>query len=427
MRLVILGPTYPYRGGIAHYTTLLAHALAARHTVVFLTFVHQYPRRLFPGRSDRDPSARPVQTPAERILAPLRPWTWWRTARRAAAADPDLVLIQWWVPFWAPSVATVAWLLRRWTRARIVFVCHNVLPHDGGGPGVRALVRLALGRGDAFILHSDADARALAELLPRVPPGAVHRALLPAHTIAPQAGADGTATAAPDPAGAPAHADAEPRPRSTGPAFDRGAFLARFGIPADAAVALFFGFVRPYKGLRHLVDALPAAAAAVPRLHLLVAGEFWLPATGFAEQARGLGVADRLHLDDRYIANEDVGPYFRAADVLVMPYVEATQSGVVTLAVEFGVPIVATRVGGLPEAVADGETGLIVPPADPAALAAALARVLTDDALRARLAEGAVRARERFGWAPLVALIEGLAPGPRAGADDAQSSGFWSK
>lgn len=416
MRLVILGPTHPYRGGIAHYTTLLAHALAARHDVVFLTFVHQYPRRLFPGRSDRDPSAHPIKTPAERVLAPLRPWTWWRTARRAAAADPDLVLIQWWVPFWAPSLAAVAWLARRWTRARIVFVCHNVLPHDGGGRWVRALVRLALGRGDAFILHSDADARALAELLPGVPSSAIHRALLPAHTIAPEAASAtepaGSLATEPDPAAAGGHGAAgNPAPR-----FDRAAFLARFGIPPDAAVALFFGFVRPYKGLRHLVDALPAAVATAPHLHLLVAGEFWLPAQAFADQARALGVADRWHADDRYIANEEVGPYFQAADVLVMPYVEATQSGVVTLAVEFGVPIVATRVGGLPEAVADGETGLIVPPADPAALAAAVARVVTDGVLRARLAAGVVRARERFGWAPLVALIEGLVPAGDAAA-----------
>lgn len=377
MNIVILGPTYPYRGGIAHHTALLARHLAAHHTVTVLTFVRQYPARLFPGRTDQDPSRATVDTPAERVLSPLAPWTWWRTARRAAAARPDLVLIQWWVPFWAPSLACVATLLRRWTGARLVFICHNVLPHEGGGCLRSALVRLALARGDAFIVHSDADEAALRVLLPGLADAAIHRALLPAFTIATPA--------------------------------DPAASRARLGLPADAPVALFFGFVRPYKGVMHLIEALPAAIEAVPGLRLVVAGEFWDSVESYRARAAALGVADRVHFDDRYVPNEEVGTYFAAADLVVMPYVEASQSAVATLAVAFGLPIVATRVGGLPEVVIDGETGLLVPPADPAALAEAIGRVLGDAELRAHLRAGVAGARERFGWDRLVSLVEGLA------------------
>jgi len=385
VNIVLVGPTYPYRGGIAHHTALLARHLGARHRVRLLTFSRQYPEWLFPGRTDRDPSRDVVAAAAEAVLAPLAPWTWWRAARLAAAADPDLVLIQWWVPFWAPSLAAVAALVRRWTRARVVFICHNVLPHDSRAWLARPLARLALGRGDAFIVHAAPDAAALRALLPRAAAADIHHATLPAFDIARPAG--------------------------------RAEARSRLGLPPGAAVALFFGFVRPYKGLDHLIDALPAAAALVPDLRLVVAGEFWQPAADFLARAAAVGMADRVRIDDRYIPNEEVGVYFDAADVLVMPYVEATQSAVATLAAAFGLPAIATRVGGLPEVVIDGETGLVVPPGDPAALAEALARILRDEAFRMRLRSGASAQGDRFGWGRLVALIESLPPShppPRA-------------
>ncbi|MCB0216411.1 MAG: glycosyltransferase [Chloroflexi bacterium] len=388
MKIVLVGPTHPFRGGIAHYSTQLARHLATRHALTFISFRRQYPRLLFPGRGDRDPSARPIEVGAERLLAPLEPWTWWRSARRLAEARPDLVIFQWWVPFWAPSLASLAWLARRWTGARILFVCHNVLPHDGGRLWERALIRLALGQGDAWLLHSERDEAALRALLPgrvtrreAAAPGrrAIHRALLPLHGIATP--------------------------------LDRVEARRRLDLPEGAPVALFFGFVRRYKGLDQLIAALPTVLARQPALRLLVAGEFWEPAEGYRAQARALGVADALRIDDRYIPNEEVGAYFAAADLLVMPYLQATQSGVVTLAIDQGLPIVATRVGGLPEAVEDGVTGTIVPPADPAALATAILALLEDAALRTRLAAGARAARERFGWDPLLALIEAIGAG----------------
>jgi glycosyltransferase involved in cell wall biosynthesis len=398
VNIVLIGPTHPFRGGIAHYTTLLALHLSEHNALCFLSFRKQYPKRLFPGRSDRDPSEQALTGGAERLLSPLAPWTWWRTARRMAETRPELVIVQWWVPFWAPSLAALAFLARRWTDARVVFVCHNVLPHEGGRWWERFLIRLALARADAWILHSDRDEAALRALLPHhvarreaASPGgrAIHRALLPLHTIS------------------------EP--------IDRDRARRRLNLPAAAPVALFFGFVRPYKGLIHLIDALPALRARLPELRLLVAGEFWEPAEGYLERARALGQAEHIQIDDRYIPNEDVGAYFAAADVLVMPYIQATQSGVVTLAIEHGLPIVATRVGGLPESVEDGRTGLIVPPVDPAALAEAILAVLCDTPLRARLAAGAVAARERFGWRPLVALLEAIGAGEVPGAKDAKS------
>jgi glycosyltransferase involved in cell wall biosynthesis len=146
-----------------------------------------------------------------------------------------------------------------------------------------------------------------------------------------------------------------------------------------------------------------------PAVRLVIAGEFWEPVEAYERQMAESGVAPSVTILNRYIPNEEVGQLFSAADVVVMPYLDASQSGVVTLASQFGLPGIATRVGGLPEAVLDGETGLIVPPADADALARALVRFFSEEGVSAVLADGVAASRARFGWDRLVALVEDLA------------------
>jgi glycosyltransferase involved in cell wall biosynthesis len=381
MRIAVVGPAHPFRGGIAHHTTLLAGALHQRHEVLFLSFRAQYPDWAFPGRSDRDPSMPTGDVAVEHVLSPAWPPSWWRTVRRLRAFGPRVTIIPWWVPFWAPSVGTVARALHRWRCGGVLFVCHNVIPHERSRVD-RRLAAYALSAGDAFIVHSATDEATLRSVLGRGAAGqaAIRRAVLPDHAIA-----------------APV---------------DRADARRQLGLRPSDRVALFFGFVRPYKGLEHLIRATALASTSVPDLRLLVAGEFWQPADGFRQLAARLGLAAQVTLDDRYVPNEEVAPYFCAADVVVLPYLQATQSGVVTLASRFGVPVIAARVGGLPETVAHGQTGLLVPPGDDEALAEALRRVLTDDALANRLRAGVTAGRWRFEWATLVALVEELAALP---------------
>jgi glycosyltransferase involved in cell wall biosynthesis len=402
--LALVGPTYPFRGGISHYTTLLARELSKRHAVLFVSFSHGYPRLLFPGVTDRDVSRRPVTAEAEYLIAPLRPWTWLAAARRIRGFRPDALIVQWWLPFWAPALASVAAAVRRSTGAAVVFVCHNVMPHEGGGALDAGLVRLALGRGDAFLVHSLADAEAVERLRPGLP---VRRGRLPVHDIADDneiANRDGEDAASLD--NGPAGAE---RSRADGTAWAEDVATATSfepPLPSDARVALQFGFVRHYKGLDVLVRALPAVVRDVPNAHLAVAGEFWEPVADFRRLAERLGVADRLHVANGYVPNENVPALFRRADVVVLPYRTATQSGVATLAHRYGVPLVVTTAGGLQEAVAPGRSGLVVPADDVGALASALSRVLGDDAFRATLRRGVLEERRRFAWPEYAALVE---------------------
>jgi glycosyltransferase involved in cell wall biosynthesis len=375
MRIAVVGPTYPYRGGIAHYTTLLVRQLRATgHHVPFYSFTRQYPRWLFPGKTDRDPSGIPLQVECSYLLDPINPITWWRLFRRARADHVDMLVLQWWVPYWTPSLTMIARWIKAQTNIKIIFICHNVMPHEGGGVIDRRLALTVLRRGDALIVHSEQDRHRLLALLPN---SRVVKANLPTY-------ADLVS-----PSSQPAEA-----------------LRAELGIPPTRRVLLFFGFVRPYKGLEYLVQAMRAVREQVDA-QLLVVGEFWTAPDYYRRYAEEFGVSEAVTMVNRYVPNEELRPYFELAEVVVLPYVAATQSAVVQLAFGFGKPVITTRVGGLHEVVKDGLNGLIVPPQDEQALAAAIIRYFTQnlaEPLSAHVQRTATA--HAYSWQQLVATIE---------------------
>jgi glycosyltransferase involved in cell wall biosynthesis len=368
MKYVLIGPTYPYRGGISHYTTLLFQHLSAVHETQLYSFKRQYPGFLFPGRTDKDPSASPLQVPCEYLLDPLNPFTWLATWSRIKKERPDAVILQWWVPYWALVWASLAFGVRRSTAAKVVFICHNVLPHEGSIVD-RLLARLALGQGQYFILQSQKDLRNLKALLPDARAASTMHPLYEAHAWQAMDGAE-----------------------------------ARKNLGLVGPVVLFFGFVRKYKGLEYLIRAMPEVLRNV-NARLLIVGEFWDAKAPYLQMIRELGLEQSVTVVDRYVPNEEVGMYFSAADVVALPYVDATQSGIVSLAYAFDKPVITTNVGGLPEAVTDGETGFIVPPRDHQALAAAIVKYFRDGCAP-RFGVNVQARRGDLSWSSLVKLIE---------------------
>ncbi len=380
MKYVLIGPTYPYRGGISHYTTLLYQHLSAAHEVKLYSFKRQYPAFLFPGRTDQDPSRSPLRADCEYLLDPSNPLTWLVTFRRIREDRPDAVILQWWVPYWAPAFASLAYLVRRFSSpsklggtegGRVMFLCHNVFPHERSVVD-RALVRLALSQGEFFIVQSEKDLRDLKRLLPQAP---VRRTAHPIYEALALSGA----TAAEE---------------------------AKGRLKVEGHVLLFFGFVREYKGLKYLLKAMPQVLRRIDA-HLLVVGEFWDDKSAYLDLIGELGIGQAVTIVDRYVPNEELGLYFSAADVVVLPYVDATQSGVAQLAYGFEKPVITTSVGGIPEVVEDGVTGLIIPPQDSDALAEAIVRYFEQGLgdgftsnIRAQVREGA------FSWEGLVRIIE---------------------
>lgn len=364
----LLGPLPPFRGGIAQFHEAVAGAYEARGASVDrVTFARQYPAWLFPGKSQIEPGATGT---APRLLDPLSPLAWRRTVRHVEAFGADVAVVPYWLSFFAPMWRAVTGGLRRRGIPSVAIV-HNALPHERR-PGDAAAARLALGACRGLLVLSESvrdDVRRLGIGLPME---------LVAHPTYDQFGE------------APPAAEAR----------------AALGL-RDAPTLLFFGFVRPYKGLGVLLDAFPEIQRRVPGVQLVVAGEVY---EGEAElRARAAPFGDAVRFDADYIAADRVPLYFGAADLVVQPYVSATQSGVARLAFGLGTPVLTTRVGGLAEAVPDGVAGRVVPPSDAPALAAAAAEVLLDPELRARLAAGARRLAAADGWGAALGAIDMLA------------------
>ena len=373
MKVALLGPTYPHRGGIAHYTTLLARAFSAAHETHLVSFRRLYPSLLFPGTTQLDRSGDAIEPPVppEPLLDSMNPITWLGAGRRIRDLAPDLLVVTWWHPFFGPSMGTAARVARRGPLPKRIFLCHNVEPHEAT-PLDRALAGYGLGAADGFLVHARAEAERLA---PR------------AH-------------------GRPVRV----HPHPSYEVFHRGAPSreeARAALGATGRVLLFFGYVRPYKGLADLLEAARRARSdAWDRLY--VVGEFYEPRARYARWLDDPALRDKVTIVDRYVANEEVGTYMAAADAVVLPYRSATGSGIAQVAFGAGVPVIATRTGGLEDVVEDGVSGLLVPPEAPDQLARAIERFF-DEKLGSPLAAGVARARARFTWEALVEALVRLA------------------
>lgn len=379
MRFAVVGPTYPFRGGVARHTTLLCRHLARRHYVHLVSFRPKYSGWLFHGLRGRDPSQKPLRPEGdglrcEYVLDPLNVISWSRAAQGIWAERPDALILPWWTSIWAPAWAYVASYSHR-QRTPVIYVCHDVIPYDPI-PGKAYLARLALRHGDVFVAQSQDQAQALKQLLKRMN--------IPIHCL-PHPPFDEWASALPS----------------------RQQARQILGLPETQPILLFFGLVRPYKGLADLLHALARVRIELPA-RLIVAGEFWEDASVYHRLVHDLALEDAVVFHSRYIPDEDAPSFFAAADVVVLPYHHVSQSGIVALAHGLGRPIIATRVGGLPEMIAEGRTGLLVPPGDPEALANAILRFYREG-LGPVYEAALATSREAGSWDQFVMAIESLA------------------
>ena len=377
MRIALIGPAHPYKGGGARHTTELAHRLtAAGHDVIIESWRAQYPARLYPGQQTVEiPEGEPYPR-THRRLAWYRPDGWLAAGGRLKSAD--LVVFVLLTPLQVPPYLTVlAGLGRRPGRPRTAVIAHNVLPHERR-PGDVALTRILLSHVDTVITHSAGQAAQARELAPAA---TVRTVTMPPHlpTASQQ---DHEAERAPVPAPDPPRASL-----------------------ADAACApvrlLFFGIVRPYKGLDVLLRALAGAPAHVT---LTVAGEFWGGTEPTERLIADLGLRDRVTLRPGYVAATAIPALFAAADALVMPYREATASQNALLAFAHGVPVITTTAGALAAAVRDGVDGLTCAPDDAEDLLRAL-KEISDPQTAQRLRSGVRAVDPEPCWADYLRVL----------------------
>ena len=371
-RVAVIGAAHPLTGGVAPFNEAMVRALRRRGPVEFLSWNRLYPPLLHRGEAlDLSPPP-PGSEPAPRLLDWHDPRTWRRALARIERFEADILVLPWLHPVMAPPYR---WILRHApkTVARVV-ICHNVQLHErlrGAGPLTRATLRHA----DLLVTHGAQQKGELAAL------GLAHIQVLEA--FLPILVANDLSAPVTDEA--------------------RRAERSRLGDPA--LVLLTFGAVRPYKG----VDLAIEAMALVPEtldVKLVIAGKFWRDPAPFHERIAELGLHGRVEIHDGYQPNDVTALRLAAADAVLLPYRSASQSGVVSLAFSHDRPAIATRVGGLPQAIRDGVDGVLCDAVDPTAIARAIERFAEDPArLRAGVAE--VQARRSFGR--YAAMIEAAA------------------
>ncbi|MFM8568020.1 MAG: glycosyltransferase [Candidatus Kapaibacterium sp.] len=374
-RIAIIGPAYPYRGGPPLVVAHLYEALAREHAVEVFSFTRLYPSLLFPGTRQEDGSAFPAKVhPVRRMIDSINPVTWVRTARAIMEWKPDLVLVDWYQPFFGPCYAVIGRMLKR-RGIRIVFLTENVVSHESRWVDT-VLTRRALDVSDGFIAFSASVEQTLKRWYPQL---RAERATLPLFFT-----------------------------EETSPvAWTQDEARAHLGI-THARVLLFFGYIRKYKGLRNLIAAFPAIHKEFPDTFLLIVGECYENADEYRALIEQSGVAHAIRWVAEYVPNEDIALYYHAADIVVLPYDSATQSGIVKIAFGFEKPVLATRVGGLTEEIAPWNAGVVVEPHDPAALIGGL-RTMLGGPLDAYV-NGARKAKEADRFDAIVPMVESFLP-----------------
>ena len=369
MKISIIGPAYPYRGGISQYNSLLTNELLSEgHEVNLISFKRMFPNFLYPGKSQKDYNSK-IRSNHEDLIDSLNPITWVKTFLIIKKFNPEILLINWWNPFFSIAFSSIASLVNRFTKIKIITICHNVLPHERVLFD-KFLTKIYFKRTHIFITHSAEEKRRVESLIKN---SIVITASLPTYSIF------------------------EMKKISKEDAKDE------IGIE-DKRVILFFGLIRPNKGLIYLIKAMPLILKSID-VKLIVVGEFFSESgEKYFDEIKRLGLEKNVKIINKYIPDEVVGIYYSASDVAIIPYVSGTSSAVLQTAFGLNKPVICTNVG-FADDIEDGKTGFIVKKESPEALAEAVIKFYTKK-LEKQFIKNIKKNRDKFSWKNYIAVLK---------------------
>ena len=366
MKIVILGPAYPYRGGIAAFNERIAYQLMEEgHEVEILTFTVQYPSFLFPGKTQYSESPAPAGLSIERVANSCNPFNWIKVGRKIRKMNPDMLIVKFWIPLLAPCLGTISRIAKRNKNIKVISILDNIVPHEKRFAD-KLLAKYFVNSIDAFIAMSDSVMKDVKALDSKNKPK-----LFSPHPLYDHFGEQMTKQEATE----------------------------HLGLDVDTNYVLFFGFIREYKGLDWLIEAMSDSRLKNVNLKLIVAGEFYGDSSKYTKLAEDCGLSDKIIWRTDFIPDEEVKYYFNVADLVAQPYKTATQSGVTQIAYHFEKPMLVTNVGGLAEIIPDGKVGYVVAP-EVNAIADAIFDFFSSEKYHA-FDEGIKVQKNRFSWSEM--------------------------
>ena len=372
-RIIIVGPAYPYRGGIADFNERLAREFQRKgHEVITYTFTLQYPNFLFPGKTQYSTSAAPEELTIVRKVNSVNPFNWIKVGREIRRQRPDMVMIRFWLPFLAPCLGTIARIIRRDKQIKVVGLLDNVIPHEHR-IGDRVFARYMIKSLEGYVAMSEAvlaDAKSFDDSKPL--------ALTP-----------------------------HPLYDNFGTKVTREEAITHLGLDAEMRYILFFGLIRDYKGLDLLLRAFADERLRSKKTKLIVAGEFYSNAELYEQLERELDIAQHIVWYKEFIPADQVRYFFAAADLVAQPYKTATQSGITQIAYHFERPMLVTNVGGLAEIVPNGKVGYVVEP-NAQDIADALVDFI-DNKKEEDFHAGIIEEKAKYAWSNMTAALFNVA------------------
>lgn len=367
MKITIIGPAHPLRGGLAAFNERLARAFQeAGDQVKIVTFSLQYPNFLFPGKTQYSSEPAPKDLDIEVAINSINPFNWSKIGKQIQADQPDLVICRFWLPFMGASLGKILRNIKKNNHTKIVGLIDNIIPHEKR-IGDTSLTKYFVKPVDGFVVMSRSVEKEMTQFV---------KDSRPVQYI--------------------------PHPiyDSYGAHITREQALNNLELPINDSYILFFGFIRKYKGLDLLLEAMADPKIKELGIKLLIAGEYYTDAEPYEDIVAKHKLADQVIFHTDYIPDELVKDYFCAADLVVQPYKTATQSGISQLAYHFNVPMLVSNVGGLPEIVEHNKAGYVVDPE-----ATVIAKSIVDFYTNTRyqeFKEGVMEAKKRFSWSSMV-------------------------
>lgn len=326
MKISIIGPAYPLRGGIANFNEALAYAFKEENIETNIySFSLQYPNFLFPGKTQFDTSAQKPDLNIYTTINSINPVTWVSTAKKIIAEKPDLVIVRYWLPFMAPCLGSICRYVSKFGKIKIIAITDNVIPHEAR-VGDRLLTKYFIKSCDGFIAMSKQVLEEVGDFTNNP-----NKVLLP-----------------------------HPIYNIFGNKISKSEAKKHLSLNEKTNYVLFFGFIRKYKGLHLLLRSFAEKALRDANIKLIVAGEFYDNEKEYLDLIKELNLTDKVILKKDYIDNDEIKYYFCAADLVAQTYISASQSGVAQIAYNFDRPMLVTNVGGLGEIVLNNKTGFVV-------------------------------------------------------------------